>query len=382
MEGTLSRSELRNRRNSRIRFELADESDDADIRHLLRNNPMAGKIELSLEREPSFFADANLPGEEKQTIIAREDNRVVCVGTCSVRSRFVAAEPRRVGYLGGLRLDRSVAGRFDILRRGYEFFRALQAANPADLYFTSIAADNERARKFLERGLPGMPRYDFLAEFVTLLLSVEPVPRSKTNQKFSFGGGAGAPSLDEICEVLNKEGRHDELAPCWSVEQLSALELLGLSQNDFQVARNGEQIVACAALWDQRKFKQTVVRGYAPWLSRWRAAINLMASIAHQPRWPVPGRALAHAFVSHLAMPANEPDALTAMVSAVSAVARRRKIELLTLGFAANDPRLATVRAHFPHREYRSRIYLVHWPEAIGTAPKLAGYLAPEAALL
>jgi len=69
-----------------------------------------------------------------------------------------------------LRLDAAYAGRFDILRRGYQFFRELQADAPADFYFTSIAADNERARRLLERGLPSMPRYEFIGEFVTVLL--------------------------------------------------------------------------------------------------------------------------------------------------------------------------------------------------------------------
>jgi len=165
-------SELIASRRSRVCFELATERDDAEVRRLLRDNPMQSQIALSLEREPSFFADSDLPGEAKQTIVARENGRVVCMGSCTTRLRFVGGEQLRVGYLGGLRLDGTVAGRFDIVRGGYEFFHELQRENPADIYFTSIAADNERARRFLERGLPGMPRYNFVGEFVTGLLPV------------------------------------------------------------------------------------------------------------------------------------------------------------------------------------------------------------------
>ncbi len=157
-------------RAGRADFAVAGEADDADIRRLLRDNPMPGKVSLSLEREPHYFADAGLPGESKQTIVARDGGRLVCAGSCAIRQRFVNGTPRRVGYLGGLRLDARHAGRFDILRRGYEFFHELQTDSPADFYFTSIVADNERARKFLERGLPGMPRYEFVGEFVTMLL--------------------------------------------------------------------------------------------------------------------------------------------------------------------------------------------------------------------
>ena len=104
----------------RLRFALAAEADDAEIRRLFRENPMAGRISLSFEHEPNWFSDARLPEQTKQTIVAREAGRVVCVGFCSIRRRFVNGAPRRVGYLGGLRLCSRQAGRFDILRRGYE----------------------------------------------------------------------------------------------------------------------------------------------------------------------------------------------------------------------------------------------------------------------
>ncbi len=65
--------ELTGTRKSRVQFALASEADDAEIRRLLRENPMPGQISLSLERDPNYFADAHLPGETKQTIIAREN---------------------------------------------------------------------------------------------------------------------------------------------------------------------------------------------------------------------------------------------------------------------------------------------------------------------
>ena len=171
MAGTTLDRKLMTARTGRVPFALATQADDADIRRLLRENPMPGQITLTLEREPDYFADAGLPGTVKQTIVANEGGRVVCVGSCATRERFVNGQPHRVGYLGGLRLDARVTGRFDILRRGYEFFRELQADNPADFYFTSIAADNAPARKFLERGLPGMPAYEFIGEFVTSVVA-------------------------------------------------------------------------------------------------------------------------------------------------------------------------------------------------------------------
>ena len=89
---------------------------------------------------------------------------------------------------------------------------------------------------------------------------------------------------------------------------------------------------------------------------------------------------VANAFVSHLAAAADE---LIGLIAELRRIATQRGIELLTLGFAANDPRLATLRSHVRCREYRSRLYVVRWPEIGGAARELDDrFLAPEVASL
>jgi hypothetical protein len=366
--------ELTGTRPGRTAFALAGEDDDADIRRLLRENPMPGNISLSLEREPDYFADAHLPGETKQTIVARVAGRVVCTGSCTVRQRFVNGAPCRVGYLGGLRLDAGQAGRFDILRRGYEFFHELQAGEPADFYFTSIAADNERARTLLERGLLGMPRYEFIGEFVTVLLSTAGRPA------VSKPDASPVPPMKQFIELLNNHNRQQQFAPCWSEDEFAALQSLGLRLDDFQFIRGAGRIVAGAALWDQRNFKQTVIREYAKPLARARPLLNLVARFTGGARLPAIGETLANAFVTQLTV---DPDRLTGLVNDLRGAAARRGIELITLGFAVSDPRLAVVQKNFRRREYRSRLYVVRWPGGGGAAAELDGrILAPEVAWL
>src|SRR5690242_6534973 len=141
MAGTVLERELTLARAGRVRFDVANRVGEAEIRRLLRETPMPGQISISLEREPNYFADAEIPAEIKQTILAGEGAQLRRAGSCSIRDRFVNGQSRRGGCLGGMRLDARHAGRFDILRRGYEFFRELQADKPAEFYFTSIAAD-------------------------------------------------------------------------------------------------------------------------------------------------------------------------------------------------------------------------------------------------
>lgn len=388
MAGAILDRELRAARTSRVRFDIATRDDDAGIRRLLRENPMPGRISISLEREPDYFADADLPDEEKQTIVASEGGRVVCAGSCVIRKRFVNGQPQRVGYLGGLRLDADKAGRFDIVRRGYEVFRELQRDAPADFYFTSIAADNERARTFLERGLPGMPRYEFIGEFVTLLIPGSRSRRRKAaDRRDTFKGPpshvGGYEAVEGLVECVNDYSYRNQFAPCWTANELRALRVLGLRTEDFYIVSDNGSITACAALWDQRGFKQTVIRGYAPWLRRMRPVLNFITWLKGGTQFPAVGETLANAFVSHLAFAPGEPERLIELVAELRKVAARRGIESLTLGFAADNPYLAMLRRAVRGREYRSRIYVVHWPDLGGVAGELDGrVLSPEVALL
>jgi len=393
MAGAVLERELTVARTSRVRFDVANRADDVEIRRLLRETPMPGQISISLEREPDYFADAEVPGDFKQTIVARHGAQLICAGSCSIRDRFVNGTRRRVGYLGGLRLAGRYWGRFDILRRGYEFCRELQEENPAELYFTSIAADNERARTFLERGLPGMPHYEPIGEFVTAIIATSGGSRANepscSTGTSGFGGKdthrsqASLSEGNELISFLNKCNQAGQFAPCWSAEELVALQPLGLQTSDFHIQRHGEQMVTCVALWDQRCFKQTVIKDYISWLALVRPLFNAFAGIMGRPRLPAVGATLASAFISHLAIRTDEGNELIELIGNLRSLADQRGIEFLTLGFAANDPRLAAVRNRFACREYRSQLYVVHWSGVGGKASDLDGRcLAPEVALL
>jgi hypothetical protein len=376
MEGTVSLRELNLTRNGNVAFSFARQSDDPEIRRLLRENSTAGRISLSFEREPDYFAEPPASSETKQTIVARAGNKVVCVGSCSIRPRFVNGELRLVGYLGGLRLDSDHAGRFDILRRGYDCFHRLQQENPAAFYFTSIAADNLRARKFLERSVRGMPRYEFVGEFVTLMIPTRPARRApghRTKPRTVFP--------EEFLPFLNDSNRRHQFAPSWSASDLRRLTEAQEQDSAIHIFRDGERTRACGAVWDQRAFKQVVVRDYARSLQLMRPLLNALGRLAGTPRLPAIGEGLANAFASHLA--ASTSESLVELMGELIRQAAGRGLEFLTAGFAANDPRLAALTNHIRARDYRSRIYVVTWPEIGASASELDNrVLAPEVALL
>ena len=103
---------------------------------------------------------------------------------------------------------------------------------------------------------------------------------------------------------------------------------------------------ACAGIWDQRVFKQAVIRGYAPPLKQARPLSNFASRLTGGIRLPAIGETLANAFVLNLTAPENPKD-LIQLLKTLLGIAAMRGIELLTLGFAANDLRLSKVRQRF-----------------------------------
>jgi len=363
--------------NSAVQFSIATIADDAALRRLARENPMQGQISLSLEREPSYFAAAAIEGSEHHTIIATENGRIICAGSVSTRVRYINGRPMRIGYLGGLRLDASARNRTSVIRRGYEMFHRLhdeQGGPP--LYLTSIVADNRPARRLLERGLAGMPTYRFLGEFVTLI-----IPRRRPAFASFINSGMSAGPLTVPQALLARHQPQYQFAPAWTDEDMRSS---GLAAQDFRIARSADGApIACAALWDQRCFKQTVVRGYAPFLRALRPLINASASLHGRPRLPGMGQPISHAFASHMATDPHQPNVTQTLIRLLQQSAQSRGIDYLTVGFDARDPRLTHLRRAYHPREYVSRLYAVHWDDGASIAEQLDDrFLAPEVALL
>lgn len=346
---------------SAVRFARATEADEAGIRRLLRENAMPGAISLTLEREPHYFLGANLAGAEDETIVALAGERVICMGRCSTRMAWVNGRATRIGYLAELRLDATARGQFALLRDGYRFF-AEQGDSAAELYFTSIASDNERARRLLERGARGMPKYTFLAELATVLIAVPRRPRATTLRLEP----ATRADIPEMVRLLNEHARRHQLAAFWTAETLKDLERHELPLREFLLVKEGGALLACGALWDQRAFRQTVIRGYSRRLAALRPWINAASRVLGTPRLPTVGSTLAHAFLSPLAFARDAGPLLPELVAAFFPQAAARGLEFVTLALPASDPQLPALRRRFTTQTWRSRLYRVDWPEQTG----------------
>ncbi len=352
MAGTVTRSQLSAGTRASFVPDWATQRDNMSLLKLLRESPMPGNIRISLEREPDFFRAAKLESELHHVAVARDIVTGEPFAMCSrsVRQRFVNGSPRKVGYLSQLRIaGQSRVSRRSLLRTGFEWLRRTRQSDEADFDITTIIEDNVTARRLLTAQLPGLPVYRELESISTMLV---PIQRARVSRVVRIIQGEPA-LLPSIVETLRRFNSRHQFAPCWESSDLLSEHGPGLEK--FLVALSGDRVLGCVAFWDQRGFKQAVVRGYAMGLRYSRWILNALGA-----RLPPRGGVLAMAFSSHLAVEEDDPEVFTALMGAALNFARgHSSCRWLVLALASRHPLISALRRFRP-REYKSLLYLVH----------------------
>ena len=357
-----------------LSFELASERDDADLRRLLRENPIAGSISLSFEREPCYFDAAVVEGPFHQTIVARErdSGQVIAFGNRSVRPLFVNGQVKDIGYMSQLRVNPAY-GRGLYLARGladgFRKYQELHGDGRASFYLMSVIEDNLPARRLLTSGLSGYPH---AREYIHMFTYAVYPMRSKHNLPMS-------PSVqivrgdetyaDAIVDCLNRNNPRKQFAPFWTRDSLF---YANLSPADFFLAVKANHVVGCLACWDQSAFKQTVVRGYSGALRRWRKVLNIFSRFGILPYLPEPNTPLRHSYACHLAIDHDDLLIFEALLRNVYNYSIEQNYSYFMIGLAESNPLRRVVESYHP-LTYISQIYLVDWNENIDLLAKLDG---------
>ncbi len=365
----------------RFDVRLASAADDEEVRRLLREHPLPGDVALTFEREPDSAIAAGIEGDVHQTMVARErlGGRIAGIASRAERDVFLNGRPARLGYLGQLRADLRGHRVGALLDEGFAFCRALHEQGNVAAYLTAIVEDNHAARRLL-CGLrsPAAPNFVRAGGLVTIA-----IPRARRQPRVPLGIEIRPGSVDllqDIVACLDRNGRRYQFTPRWTVDDLlSDRRTPGLEPGDFLVAIAGGRVAGCAAMWDQREFKQVIVRGYSQQLARWRRVVNLAGPLIDIPTLPAVGRALPFVYLSHVAVDDDRTDVTAALISEARGQLPAGVSHMVT-AFPEGSPMLLAAGRH---RTYRSVLYLACWPDGQHIVDSLDTRPAhPEVAIL
>lgn len=344
-------------------FVRAGQDDEPEVRRLLRETPVGGRYQVTLEREPDAFRSGFGLARAHDFVLARDEAAAQYIGVCEriVHDAFIDGAPRRLAYLGALRVAASHRNRIGLLRGGFAAIRTLSRDDYATPYaLTSIATDNSPALRILTAGIAGLPRYHALGDYVTLFLRTRATSREAISMVSAMRPGEEA----EVASFLQKSLRRYQFATCWTAADIEALADRGLPPGNILIARRGAAIVGTIAVWDQRAVRQAVVRRYPAAIAWTRPILDLAARLIDAPTLPPPGQPIPMAALSHLAL-AEEDDAETLLVLLAAALdlARGQGLPTVMIGFGAESQWRRIIARRYRALAYDTRLFLVHWPE-------------------
>ncbi len=338
-------------------FSLAKAADDALLKTTLRENAMDSWVRLSFTREPSYFDGESLMGKSYAVLAYEEKQPDLPVGMYSAAFLpvYLNGIAEQLGYLGGLRVNQHYRHKIRILKAGFASIPYLMPAqNTVPFWFTSVASENTPARRLLEAGLPRMPSYHRVGDMATLAINTQ---QGKLHGLLQQATPKDIPAL---VEFFNRQAAQYQFSPVLSVEWLQSLSGdKGLRLSDFWLAKNGAEIQACLAIWDQRAFKQTVCCGYREPLNTCRGGYNLFALASGRVQLPKAGEKLQQVFLSFIAMTQPEPTFAVQIVREGLARAREKGADVGVIGLAVANPLLAILKKSLKPSIYRTCIETV-----------------------
>lgn len=347
-------------------FEIANTTAEPALRRFAAGQALPGWVSVRFEREPDYFQSLAVQGDHSQVLIAREqgDDNIVAMHTRTVQDVFVDGIVRKLGYIGQLRVADSLPGGFwryrRLMRDGFRASRELLRDKdelPYDL--TSILAGNRPARRLLEAGLRGLPRYESICGWNTLVLSC-----ARANPISSVVREAVLEDLPSIVRLLNECNARFQFAPvCTEAHFRSQSRCRDLQASDFLVAEVDGELCGCVAIWDQRAFKQTVVASYNSVLRRTRFLHNFFAPLTRFPTLPPVGTTLVEGWLSHFAVRNDDVSLGHELINAAITVSRRRGFTTVMLGLSDQRWEAFQLNNRLRPLTYKSILYLVHWPE-------------------
>ncbi len=325
----------------RVRFEPAQRKDDTELRALLHNTPMGGAISVAFLRDPGYFSATRIQGTFTQVFIAKSGDRIVAAATRAIRPTFLNGEKIDGGYLSDLRILPEYR-RGTTLVRGYRYLRELHGDGRTPIYTSVIVEDNEAALETVAANRADMPRYTDQGRILTPMIALKkrlPVIPADIRR-------ATWADLPAIVKKLNEQKM--QFQPAYTEDDLLDGRLQNLRIDNFRLLHRGGKLAGVMAAWNQRSFRQTVVKKYSGWVGTFRPLINL----ARKPALPATGEALRFFYVAFAAT--DHPDDYRALLRSIYNEAVDGPDTHMIAGLHERDPRTASFeeysRNHFAGR--------------------------------
>ncbi|MBE5936336.1 MAG: hypothetical protein E7262_11255 [Lachnospiraceae bacterium] len=231
---------------------LARECEGERILEILESSASKGTMELLYTRRPNAYLSYKKESDDTKVFVIKENEQIIATIAEIIRKVYIGGEVKKIAYVCGLKKDINYKGN---VNWGKVFFRSL-VRDDIDGYFCSVLSDNKSAIDLFEKKRKNVMMTELLGEYRTYLMT--PYFKFRLEENSYLFKRASKCDEQQIIKFLNEQGRKKEFFPVIEhIEQFTNLRI-----EDFYVLKNGNEIIAVGALWNQVEYRQYIVKKY------------------------------------------------------------------------------------------------------------------------
>ncbi|MCP5105029.1 MAG: hypothetical protein GY950_16700 [bacterium] len=359
---------------SRFHIELASPEDGPELLEILEEGHYPGSVSLLYTRRDDAYASLMREGEAVDIFVSRdtEEQKVAAFGVCALRTLYVDGIPTKLGYLFSLKTRKRYRGWYNFLHRGYAYSREVAHSRKIPFLLMSVVADNKYAIKLFEKKRSFMPNHSNLGDYEVYAMKTGMKCKSLPGYRFKK---CEREDVSRMVDFLNRKGKDYQFFPVLKAGDFNGRGDGHLSFNDFYLLLDGgNNIAACGAVWDQRSYKQYIVKEYnGPFKILSRLSF-LLPLFGYPNILAKPGRVLDFFTLSYWMVKDDDPRLFECFLRHISGAGRRHPF--FVVGAHERNP-LNSILKKIPHIAYKSKIYLVDWDKTREKPHELNDHMIP-----
>lgn len=330
---------------------MPSKHDDLALRNLISTPMTTRGIQISFQREPSYFQAADVIYEVKDYIFIEHTEQKKLIACCSngYRTCYVNGKPQAVRYSSDLRVSPKQRGKHLV---NMVSDRVRDTMHDPDFSQLVIFNDNMAAKMAVQNSSFGKAAYhdDCLVETLTLTgFKTRELPL--TVLPASHGQPASTSCIRVVqANALHAEAMNDfvkqmssfyNFIPAYNFKDLVRKHsyFKGLDISDFYLFYQDSTLTGMFGLWRQSDFKQTKILSYGKAIGYIRPFYNLWARWSGHMPLPRKGETIKYHVLHSLLCHPQQLQLHDYMLRTAMKLSREQRIGRIAFTLSLKDPR-------------------------------------------
>jgi len=306
----------------------ADPAEGDKLLAFIEAEAAKGDLELIYTRRPNPVLSYQKEGRRVSFAVIHDENGVPCFMEVSiVRDCYFHGTETPFTYICGVRKRPGDKNHANMIRAAFDY--EMQSASAG--FCSILDANKSAARIFCGKTRRFFPNLSPLCRYTTFLINPR-ILAGRANPSYAFAP-VGEDDLREVYSFLEREGKRYEMFPV--VKDIEG-QFSGLLLSDCFVLRKGGELTAFGALWDQKHYRQYIVRHYGGLYRYLRKAARLVEKIGFV-YLPPEGETANVLTLTLVSAKDGDRTAYGELISGLAKEAVRRGCPILAAGMSRNN---------------------------------------------